>query len=84
MVSLASSAVLRDPALEALAAAVHGRLLERDPSAAVDHRRVAAEVRSSHPLLPEVDVTAVAGAVTARAVGLGPSTPCSPTPTSPR
>lgn len=51
--------------------AVHGRLLDRDPAAVGDIRQVAAEVRSRHPLLPELEVQAVASAVTARAVGLG-------------
>ena len=54
---------------------MHARLIERDPTAAVDPRRVAAEVRASHPLLPEGDVAAITGAVTARAAGLGPLQP---------
>lgn len=61
----------RDAVNDALIDAVHGRLLVRDPSAAGDPRQVVAEVRSSHPLLPELDVQTVAHGVTARAVGLG-------------
>lgn len=61
----------RDALSDALIDAVHGRLLARDPSAAGDPRQVVAEVRSSHPLLPELEVQTVAHGVTARAVGLG-------------
>jgi pilus assembly protein CpaF len=67
--------VLREPAHDDVVHAVHSRLLARDPAAAGDRGRVAAEVRREHPLLPEPDVQAVASAVAARAVGLGPLEP---------
>lgn len=67
--------MLPDRDLDGLATSVHARLLHRDPAAAVDVRRVVAEVRARHPLLPDGDVAAVASAVTARAVGLGPLEP---------
>ena len=55
--------------------AVHQRLLTRDPRAAADLALAAAEVRRREPLLHETAVAAVAGAVTARATGLGPLEP---------
>ena len=66
---------------EAMVQAVHRRLLGRDPTAAADRTRVTAELRSSHPLLPDADVAALADAVTARAVGLGPLEPILADPT---
>ena len=60
---------------EVMVEAVHRRLLARDPTAAADRTRVAAEVRGSHPLLSDADVAALADAVTARAAGLGPLEP---------
>lgn len=67
--------MLRERRHDELVQAVHSRLLARDPKAAGDLRQVAAEVRSQHPLLPELEVQAVASAVAARAVGLGPLDP---------
>ena len=59
----------------AIVDALHARLLVDDPSHTADLGRVRAEVRLEHPLLSQVDVTAVATAVTARATGLGPLEP---------
>jgi pilus assembly protein CpaF len=58
-----------------LVQAVHARLLGRDPSSTADATVVAAEIRREHPLLSEAEVAAVAGGVTARAIGLGPLEP---------
>ncbi|MGQ0433239.1 MAG: CpaF family protein [Microthrixaceae bacterium] len=63
--------MLPDAAPPELVHAIHGQLLAHDPSATVDPRRVAREVRASHPLLPHPEVQAVADAVTARSIGLG-------------
>ncbi len=63
--------MLPEGSQHALVHAVHGRLLARDPASAGDPRQVATEVRSAHPLLPELEVQAVVSAVAARAVGLG-------------
>lgn len=60
-----------DAAPSDLVHAIHGQLLAHDPSATTDARRVAREVRASHPLLPQLEVQAVADAVTARSIGLG-------------
>ena len=66
---------------DALVRSVHGRLLERDPLAAGDPRRVQAEVRRSHPLLPDAAVAAVARGVASRAIGLGVLDPVLADPT---
>ncbi len=63
--------MLRELRRQELTQAAHQRLLAQDPAAAADPQRVAAAVRSEHPLLPEPEVQAVASAVAARAVGLG-------------
>jgi pilus assembly protein CpaF len=55
--------------------AVHAALLGEDPAAVADRDAVAALVRRDHPLLGDDDVHAVATAVAARAVGLGPLEP---------
>jgi pilus assembly protein CpaF len=58
-----------------LADAIHGLLLGVDPAQAGDRDEIVALVRRRHPLLPDREVTAVADAVTSRAVGLGPIDP---------
>ncbi len=55
--------------------AVHAELVANDPHSATDLPRVRAAVRQAHPLLPGTEVAAVAVAVAARAVGLGPLEP---------
>ncbi len=55
--------------------AVHAELVAEDPHSATDLPRVRAAVRQAHPLLPRTEVAAVAVAVAARAVGLGPLEP---------
>lgn len=65
----------------ALADAVHASLLEADPARVGDARAVAAAIRREHPLLADADVASVAGAVAARAAGLGPLDPLLRDPT---
>lgn len=59
------------PDHDVVAQAIHRRFLRDDPRGAGDQRRVADEIRRDHPLLSASEVAAVAGAVTARALGLG-------------
>jgi pilus assembly protein CpaF len=61
--------------IDELAEALHAELLRDDPTRAADPDEVAATVRQRHPLLAEPTVLAVAGAVAARASGLGPLDP---------
>jgi pilus assembly protein CpaF len=67
--------VLPDAQHDAIVEALHARLLGDDPTRAADVARVFDEVRHEHPLLSQGDVAAVAGAITARATGLGPLEP---------
>jgi pilus assembly protein CpaF len=55
--------------------AVHASLLGADPASVGDARAVAATLRRDHPLLGADEVSSVAGAVAARALGLGPIDP---------
>lgn len=64
-----------------LVESVHRRLLATDPARAGDRDVVVRELRAEHPLLPEATVEEVAGAITARAVGLGPLDPILRDPT---
>jgi pilus assembly protein CpaF len=61
--------------VDELADAVHAELLADDPARAADPDEVVRAVRERHPLLAEPVVLAVAGAVAARASGLGPLDP---------
>jgi len=67
--------VLPERHREAIVDALHTRLLGDDPLRTADLARMLEEVRQEHPLLSQGDVAAVAGAVTARATGLGPLEP---------
>ena len=67
--------MLPERARETIVDALHSRLLGDDPRHTADLGRVRQEVRQEHPLLSQVDVAAVATAVTARATGLGPLEP---------
>ncbi len=67
--------MLHDDARADVVDAVHGLLVGRDPERATDPQEVASLVRHRHPLLPEDEVLALSGAVTARAAGLGPLEP---------
>jgi pilus assembly protein CpaF len=55
--------------------AVHAALLAAAPASVGDRAAVAAAVRREHPLLGDPEVAAIAAAVAARAVGLGPLDP---------
>jgi pilus assembly protein CpaF len=50
---------------------IHAALLSREEDRGTDLAEVLAEVRRTHPLLPNADALAVASAVTARVAGLG-------------
>lgn len=67
--------MLPDARLDDLVGTLHARLVDADPGRVTDLEHVRAEVRHLHPLLPEREVTAVADAVAARALGLGPLEP---------
>ena len=62
---------MRRDAPAALVDGIHAALLAGDPARGTDLAEVLAEVRRTHPLLPNADALAVASAVRARVAGLG-------------